>query len=67
MRNNREQFLEVDLGSVVPVYGVIVAGNPLTRERVTAFTIQYSRDGLAWSDILTDPTVTSSSPKVFYL
>lgn len=66
MRNNQDQFLEVDLGAVVPVYGVVVAGNPLTRERVTAFTVQYSRDGLVWSDIPTDPTDSSSPPKVLY-
>lgn len=64
MRSNQDQFLEVDLGDIVPVYGVVVAGNPLTRERVTAFTLQYSKDGLVWSDIPTDPTDSSSPAKV---
>ncbi|XP_063867870.1 uncharacterized protein LOC135104399 [Scylla paramamosain] len=65
LRNNWDQFLEVNLGSVTPVYGLVVAGNPLTRERITAFNVQYSRDGIIWTDIPTDPTDSSSPPKVF--
>ena len=64
MRNNQEQYLEVNLGSVVPVYGLVVSGNPLTRERVTAFNVQYSRDGNIWSQITTNPTDSSSPAKV---
>lgn len=67
MRNNRKQYLEVDLGSVIPVYGVVIAGNPLTQERVTSFTIQYSRDGSVWFQILTDPSDSLSPPKVMSL
>ena len=64
LRNNWDQFLEVNLGSVIPVYGLVVAGNPLTRERITAFKVQYSKDDVIWTDIPTDPMDPSSPPKV---
>lgn len=64
LRNNQDQFLEINLGSVTPVYGLVVAGNPLTRERITAFNVQYSKDDIIWTDIPTDPTDSSSPPKV---
>nr|XP_045582100.1 uncharacterized protein LOC123745535 [Procambarus clarkii] len=63
--SNHDQFIQVDLGSVVPVYGVEVAGNPLTRERVTAYTIQHSRDNNIWSVLPDDPKYPASSPKIF--
>ncbi|KAK3857259.1 hypothetical protein Pcinc_036476, partial [Petrolisthes cinctipes] len=62
--NDGDQFLEVDLGSVVPVYGVVVAGNPLTRERVTTLTVQYSRDALTWTPLTQDPSNPTSPPRV---
>ncbi|XP_071530011.1 hemocytin-like isoform X2 [Panulirus ornatus] len=63
--NDRNQFVQVDLGSVVPVYGVEVAGNPLSKERVTAFTIQFSEDSHLWSVIPQDLENATGPPKIF--
>ncbi|KAK7066927.1 Mucin-5B [Halocaridina rubra] len=63
--NDRQQYLQVNLGSVVPVYGVEIAGNPLTRERITSFYVHTSRDGETWSIVPQDPKDPTGYTKVF--
>ncbi|XP_071530009.1 uncharacterized protein [Panulirus ornatus] len=63
--SDKNQFIQVDLGEVLPVYGVEVAGNPITKERVTAFTVETSRDNVIWSVLPVEPDKPLSPPKVF--
>nr|XP_045582104.1 hemocytin-like isoform X3 [Procambarus clarkii] len=64
LRNDKQQFVQVDLGWAVPVYGVVVAGNPRTKERVRSFTLQYSTDGNIWSILPDDPKTPTGPPKI---
>ncbi|XP_059485087.1 hemocytin isoform X2 [Neocloeon triangulifer] len=47
--DDTEQFLQVDLGREVPVYGIILRGNPLTEQFVTSYKILYSLNGFTFS------------------
>lgn len=42
---NQDQYLEIDLGRLEPIYGVIVKGSPLYDEYVTSYRVLYSPDG----------------------
>lgn len=42
--SNRDQYLQIDLGRIEPIYGVIILGNPLYDEYVTSFQVLYSQD-----------------------
>lgn len=41
--SNRDQYLQVDLGRVEPLYGVVILGNPLYDEYITSFQVLYSQ------------------------
>ncbi|XP_069683352.1 hemocytin isoform X2 [Periplaneta americana] len=43
--NNKDQFLQVDLGALEPVYGTTVWGNPRADEYVTSYHLLYSDNG----------------------
>lgn len=58
--SNEDQYLQINLGTPVPIYGVIVRGNPLYDEFVTSYRVMYSPDGHHYYYILNDkkyPTV----------
>lgn len=40
--SNTYQYLEVDLGKPVPVYGIKIKGSPLYDEYVTSFKVGYT-------------------------
>lgn len=46
---NSDQYLEIDLGRIIPIYGVVTAGNPMDDEYVKSFKVLYSTDGVAYS------------------
>nr|CAD7397465.1 unnamed protein product [Timema cristinae] len=46
---NKDQYLQVDLGRVEPVYGVLVKGSPIANEYVTSYKVLYSLDGHTYS------------------
>lgn len=41
-------YLEVDLGSRLPVYAIEIAGCPVSYEFVKSFKLQYSIDGVTF-------------------
>ncbi|KAF5285691.1 hypothetical protein FQR65_LT13076 [Abscondita terminalis] len=43
--DNKDQYLQIDLGRQEPVYGIIVQGNPVYNEFVTSYHVLYSPDG----------------------
>lgn len=43
--NNKDQYLQVDLGTLEPLYGTVVWGNPKTDEYVTSYMVLYSDNG----------------------
>ncbi|XP_037075331.1 hemocytin-like [Pollicipes pollicipes] len=47
--SDQNQFLQVDLGSVQPVYALIVRGNKAVSSSVTEFELLYSLDGKVYS------------------
>lgn len=49
------QFIEVDLGNIRPVYGVVTKGRNGHKEWVKTYKVLYSRDGVGYSYIR-DPT-----------
>lgn len=46
------EWLQVDLGEVKEVTGVVTQGHPHYNQYVESFVIQFSETGLAWEDIL---------------
>lgn len=52
-RENLDQFLQVDLGEIYPVYAVVVAGDGFGHF-VTSFRLLYSTDGVAYRYVLTE-------------
>ncbi|KAF0304934.1 Hemocytin [Amphibalanus amphitrite] len=47
--NDQNQYLQVDLGAVQPVYAVTVMGNKAIASTVTEFEVLYSDDGTIYS------------------
>jgi hypothetical protein len=43
--NNKDQYLQVDLGNLEPLYGTAVWGNPKEDEYVTSYMVLYSDNG----------------------
>lgn len=54
--NNPHEWLQVDLGSVKRITGVITQGarSVLTEMMVTEFSVTYSQDEHTWSSVLED-------------
>ncbi|CAL4122406.1 unnamed protein product, partial [Meganyctiphanes norvegica] len=48
------QFIQVDMGSSIPVYGLEVGGSPLTGDFVTSYSVQISDDDITFHPILSD-------------
>lgn len=48
---NDLQFIEIDLGSIQPVYGVVTKGRSGHLEWVKAYKVLYSRDGTVYTYI----------------
>ncbi|XP_063975011.1 hemocytin [Diachasmimorpha longicaudata] len=46
---DREQFLEIKLERVEPVYGITVQGNPAKEQFVTSYAVLFSQDGQTFS------------------
>ncbi|GFT52720.1 SCO-spondin [Nephila pilipes] len=47
--SNEKQFIEVDLGDVRAVYGIITKGKESSNEWVTSYQLLYSPDGASYS------------------
>jgi hypothetical protein len=58
--NNKDQYLQVDLGNVEPLYGTTVWGNPKEDEYVTSYMVLYSDNGQRYTYI----TDAEDSPAV---
>lgn len=43
-RFNKDQYLEIDLGRIEPIYGAIVQGSDIAEEYVTSYNVLYSND-----------------------
>lgn len=52
--NNPHEWLQVDLGKVMRITGVVTQGarSMLTQMMVTEFSVTVSQDGHAWSSVL---------------
>lgn len=46
--NDENQFLEVNFPRPIPIYGVIIRGNPMFDQYVTNFKILHSYDGISY-------------------
>ncbi|XP_077527874.1 hemocytin-like isoform X2 [Haemaphysalis longicornis] len=46
-----DEFIEVDIGKVVPLYGIETKGDPGRGAWVTSFVLLYSQDGVAYSQL----------------
>ncbi|XP_075237780.1 hemolectin [Lycorma delicatula] len=62
LHDNEEQYLEIDLGKLEPLYGIIVEPTPSTDEYLSGFNIMYSSNGYIYSYILKN---NSNLPEVF--
>jgi len=47
--DDKDQYLQIDLGLSKPIYAVLVRGNPLTEQYVTSYKILFSNDGYIFS------------------
>ncbi|KDR23192.1 Hemocytin, partial [Zootermopsis nevadensis] len=59
--NNKDQYLQVDLGTLEPLYGTVVWGNPKTDEYVTSYMVLYSDNGQRYMYV----TDAEDSPMIF--
>eukprot|EP00397_Hematodinium_sp_SG-2012_P013798 GEMP01014021.1.p1 GENE.GEMP01014021.1~~GEMP01014021.1.p1 ORF type:complete len:591 (+),score=62.87 GEMP01014021.1:67-1839(+) len=52
-RNDKDQYLELNLGKVMKVYGAVVQGRAGSHngQAVTKYRVEYSNDGLSWHAI----------------
>ncbi|KAG8186759.1 hypothetical protein JTE90_010656 [Oedothorax gibbosus] len=48
-QSNDQQFIEVDVGEVRGIYGIITKGKELSSEWVTSYQILYSKDGVSYA------------------
>ncbi|GBL83651.1 hypothetical protein AVEN_148964-1, partial [Araneus ventricosus] len=46
---DEKQFIEVDLGDIRAVYGIVTKGKESAKEFVTSYQLLYSTDGIAYS------------------
>lgn len=58
---DEHQYLDVNLGAVEPVYGVVTRGNQEAHEFVTSFKVMFSSDGVGYSYVLDE----DHQPKIF--
>lgn len=49
--NRAGEWMQIDLGKVIPVVGVVTQQRHDIDQRVTKFTLQYSEDASAWIEI----------------
>ena len=59
--NNAGQWMRIDAGSALLVYGVRAQARSDVNQKVTAFTVQHSTDDSAWSNVDGDATFTDAS------
>ncbi|PNF36643.1 hypothetical protein B7P43_G19101, partial [Cryptotermes secundus] len=59
--NNKDQYLQVDLGNLEPLYGTAVWGNPKEDEYVTSYMVLYSDNGQRYTYV----TDEDNSPAIF--
>eukprot|EP00397_Hematodinium_sp_SG-2012_P014823 GEMP01015082.1.p1 GENE.GEMP01015082.1~~GEMP01015082.1.p1 ORF type:complete len:691 (+),score=70.27 GEMP01015082.1:261-2333(+) len=52
-RNDKDQYLELNLGKVMKVYGTVVQGRAGSSngQAVTMYRVEYSNDGMSWHAI----------------
>lgn len=58
--NNKDQYLQVDLGNLEPLFGTVVWGNPKENEYVTSYMVLYSDNGQRYTYV----TDAGDSPAV---
>lgn len=58
--SDKDQYLQINLGQLEPVYGVKIKGSPLYNEFVTSYKVLYSSDGVLYSYV----TDKEKNPKV---
>jgi hypothetical protein len=61
--DDAEQYLQIDFNQSLPIYGILVRGNPLTEQFVTSYKVLFSNDGFSFSeatDIYGVPKVLSN-------
>jgi hypothetical protein len=59
--NNKDQYLQVDLGNLEPLYGTAVWGNPKENEYVTSYMVLYSDNGQRYTYVMD----ADDSPAIF--
>lgn len=59
------QFIEIDLGSIQPVYGVVTKGRSGHLEWVKAYKVLYSRDGTVYTYIKDAGTPNEEKVRTF--
>ena len=62
VKNDRNQYIQVDLSEETPVYGIKLAGSVDLDSYVTTFNVLYGVDGKAFSFI-----EDNGAPKVVHL
>ena len=62
--NNPHEWLQVDLGTIKRVTGVITQGarSMLTQMMVTEFSVTFSPDGHSWSSVLEEDSQGEKVP-----
>lgn len=58
---NSDQYLQIDLGKVEPVYGVITRGSLEANEFVNSYYVIYSTDGQSFSYVTTNHKTPEAS------
>jgi hypothetical protein len=50
-KNAKGEWMQIDLGKVLKVGGVVTQGRAMTREMVTQYKVQLSKDALTWETV----------------
>lgn len=51
-KSNKRQYLDINLGRIEPIYGIITKGSPSYNEFVTSYLILHSTDGTTFYVLL---------------
>ena len=65
--HNDLQFIEIDLGSIQPVYGVVTKGHSGHLAWVKAYKVLYSRDGIVYTYIKDEQASNEEKARTFNL
>lgn len=61
LKNDLNQYIQIEFPQPIPIYGVIVRGSPLLSQYVTSFKILYSLNGHVYH-VMADP---HGNPQIF--